>query len=38
MKQIYNQHWGINESAYKLAVRVYKEAQILTDYHDIRSL
>ncbi len=32
MKQIYNQHKGLTESAYKLAVRVYKEVRKLFDY------
>ncbi len=38
MKQIYNQHWGFNESAYKLAVQVYKEVHIRIDYQGFISL
>jgi len=38
MKQIYNQLSGFNELAYKQDVRVYKEAQILTDYQQISNL
>jgi len=38
MKQIYNQLSGFNELAYKGAVLVYKEVQILIDYQSFRSL
>ncbi len=32
MKQIYEHNEGLDELAYKLDVRVYKEAQITIDY------
>jgi hypothetical protein len=38
MKQIYKQHIGFNESAYKEGVRVYKDALITIDYQIVTNL
>ncbi len=35
MKQIYEHNEGLDELAYKLDVRVYKEAQFMIDYQKV---